>query len=281
LGATSIIAKALGAYARSLPHDYGVKLARKVRSQLASFQNETTPFQSKRGPIVVAGVKRTLGMSNDLAQFEPETLRWIDSVLKPGEIVWDIGANVGLYTSYFGKVEGATVYAFEPSAVTFGLLSRNLDANNVISSGKVKAINAALSDSTGFIELSVVSWEPGFTSTTNEDEREERFGEAVGKQSCIAFSGQDFASLTGHKPDHVKIDVDGAEMAVLSGLRPLLPNLSSLLIEVEGSLEKRFDTEILPMLTEANLQKVPIGQPSSGRNQVFAKPELIAMLGTI
>lgn len=56
-------------------------------------------------------------MSNDLAQFEPETLRWIDSVLKPGEVVWDIGANVGLYTSYFGKVEGAMVYAFEPSAV--------------------------------------------------------------------------------------------------------------------------------------------------------------------
>lgn len=275
MGATNAIAGAVGLIADTLPRDYGVKLSRKIRSRLSAYQEES-PFRSDRGPIQVSGIKRTLGQSDDLAQFEPETLRWMDRVSKPGQVVWDVGGNVGMFASYFGRIEGLNVVTFEPFAPTFALLARNLDANGVV--GKVRAVNAALSDVTGFIELDVVSWEPGFTGSTDEETKLERFGEGVGKQSCQAYRGNDFARIFGLKPDHLKIDVDGAEAAVLRGCEPLLPGLSSLLIEVEGAFAEQFEAETVPMLQSVGLVKVAVGKPASGRNHVFARPELAAEL---
>ena len=44
---------------------------------------------------------------------EPETLEWIDS-LPEGSVLWDVGANVGLYSVYAAKKRRCRVWAFEP-----------------------------------------------------------------------------------------------------------------------------------------------------------------------
>ena len=46
---------------------------------------------------------------------EPETLDWIDS-MQDGGILWDVGANIGVYSLYAGKSKNAKVFSFEPSA---------------------------------------------------------------------------------------------------------------------------------------------------------------------
>jgi hypothetical protein len=47
---------------------------------------------------------------------EPETLEWIDQ-MDDGSCMWDIGANVGLYTIYAAKHRRCEVIAYEPSLI--------------------------------------------------------------------------------------------------------------------------------------------------------------------
>ena len=61
---------------------------------------------------------------------EPETLEWLDRFGGEGAL-YDIGANVGIYSIYFAKTHPGTVYAFEPSVLNLGLLGRNVSVNGV------------------------------------------------------------------------------------------------------------------------------------------------------
>ena len=65
-------------------------------------------------------------------QKEPETVKWIETHLKPGETFYDIGANVGAYSFVAHKVSGgkSTIYALEPSFSTFAALCRNIMLNH-------------------------------------------------------------------------------------------------------------------------------------------------------
>lgn len=74
---------------------------------------------------------------------EPETLEWIDNIPK-GAVLWDIGANVGLYSVYAAKVRGCQVYAFEPSVFNLELLARNIFLNQL--TDKITIFPIPLSD---------------------------------------------------------------------------------------------------------------------------------------
>ena len=266
MGFSNIVAGAVSTLVGALPHDYGVKTARKVRHVLGRYDTERSLYSSARGPIAVSGVRRTLGQSDSLDQFEPETLCWIDENARDGDVLWDVGANVGLFAGYFGKVPGLRCVAFEPFASTYVELVRNLNANKV----DVQAVNAALSDATSISALPLVSWEPGYTASTEADP--ERFGEAIGVQPCLTFRGDDFAALFG-RPTLMKIDVDGAEAAVIAGCAGILPTVRSLLIEIEGDLERDYEASIAVPLRAAGLVETAIEEPRSGRNRLFTRPD--------
>ena len=59
---------------------------------------------------------------------EPETLAWIDTI-PHGSVLWDIGANIGIYSLYAAKTRNCTVYAFEPSIFNLEVLGRNIFIN--------------------------------------------------------------------------------------------------------------------------------------------------------
>ncbi len=63
--------------------------------------------------------------------FEPYETTLIESVVKPGDVVLDIGANIGYYTLIFARLVGeqGRVYAFEPDPTNFQLLKKNIRAN--------------------------------------------------------------------------------------------------------------------------------------------------------
>ena len=65
---------------------------------------------------------------------EPFTVEWIERSIKPGDVFYDIGANVGAYSLIAAKVtgNGARIFAFEPSAATFHDLSRNILHNGCL-----------------------------------------------------------------------------------------------------------------------------------------------------
>ena len=53
---------------------------------------------------------------------EPETLKWIDC-FPDNAVLWDVGANVGLYSVYAAKKKNCNVIAFEPSVFNLELLA--------------------------------------------------------------------------------------------------------------------------------------------------------------
>src|SRR6187455_11828 len=61
---------------------------------------------------------------------EPDTIEWIGS-FQPGEVLVDIGANVGMYSIWAAKTRGVRVYAFEPESQNYALLYKNIVLNNL------------------------------------------------------------------------------------------------------------------------------------------------------
>jgi len=74
--------------------------------------------------------KKTAGRVKKIFRKEPITITWMDN-MKPGEIVIDIGANVGMYSLMSSVSRGTKVYAFEPEASNYNLLCHNIRLNNV------------------------------------------------------------------------------------------------------------------------------------------------------
>ncbi|MDQ3483475.1 MAG: hypothetical protein M3448_08750 [Pseudomonadota bacterium] len=65
---------------------------------------------------------------------EPITLAWIDTFAK-GETLYDTGANVGMYTIYASVMRNAIVYAFEPEALNYAELNKNIFLYDLHESG--------------------------------------------------------------------------------------------------------------------------------------------------
>ena len=118
---------------------------------------------------------------------EPETCKWIDDYVKPGEVFFDVGACAGGY-SFIAELKGAKVYAFEPAP---HLIKKNIEMNH-------SAIRLA----------------------------EEAVSNEPGKKL------DDFASNLDVLPDHIKIDVDGAELAVVQGAENCIKSTKTMMIEI-------------------------------------------------
>ena len=268
MGFSTVFARGVHLVVGSFPHDYATKIARKIRKELVRYQAESTPLASPRGDLYVPGVRRSLGTRTDVAEIEPETIAWFDQTVQPGEVVWDVGSNVGLFACYFGKNEAVRVYAFEPFAHAYVALTENLNRNGV--SGRVLAANCGLGETSTLRYLEIISTEPGYTDTT---EQQGRAVDGIGRQGLITFRADDFARLFDAWPNHLKIDVDGAELSVLKGAPEVLARTSSVLLEVEGTLLANFNETARPLLAAAGLAERDLHGPASGRMRLFVRAE--------
>jgi FkbM family methyltransferase len=175
-----------------------------------------------------------------LGRGEPETVEWLDG-LAPGTL-WDVGANVGLYSLYAARVRGCGVVAFEPSAASFAALAKNVELNEV--SDLVSIYCMALGDRTHLDNLWMECSDAGHSM--------HQVGEADGRtfhQSIPVFSADDFVRVFGvPRPRYVKIDVDGPELAVLRGMKETLSGVASILVEAETEqAEQAITAALLPL----------------------------------
>ena len=123
------------------------------------------------------GVRMKFTVPNSLNRFrvesfstkEPETLKWIDCFPK-NAVLWDIGANIGLYSIYAAKKMNCRVVAFEPSVFNLELLARNLYMNNL--QDLVTVAPFALSDGLGTSLMRMTTIECGGALST--------FGKEIG-----------------------------------------------------------------------------------------------------
>ena len=184
---------------------------------------------------------------------EPETIEWIESYFKSGDVFYDIGANVGAYSLVADRHTkgGVKIYAFEPSFSTFAQLTRNVFLNSC--QGRIVPLCVALSDRTDIIVLNYSDLAPG-AALHALGRSVDNLGRAftpVFTQPIPSYRIDDLLELFRlEKPTHIKLDVDGIEWEILKGAERTLedPGLKSILVEVEPSLDT--STRIVEYLQE-------------------------------
>jgi FkbM family methyltransferase len=183
------------------------------------------------------------GMSNYRADSfstkEPETLEWIDSI-QEGSVVWDIGANVGIYSCYAAKHRNCRVFAFEPSVFNLELLARNIFLNELTE--RVTIVPLPLSDELSLNALNMTSTVWGAAMSTF-GQSYGHDGETMQKVFVIPTIGLSMVDAVGllriSQPDYIKMDVDGIEHLILKGGLPVLSKTKSVLIEIND----KFNTQ--------------------------------------
>ncbi len=141
-------------------------------------------------------------------------------VLRSGDLLVDVGANIGSYTVLAAKVAGADCLALEPVPDTFAKLQRNLRINDLGS--RVEAFQCAAGSGTATLCFSADQ------DTTNRVVDESYRGKK------IHVPVQTLDDLLAKRPAFLwKVDVEGFEREVLEGAKQALrnPNLHAVLLE--------------------------------------------------
>jgi len=185
--------------------------------------------------------KLCLWRGQTLLTKEPGTIEWINGFGK-NDIFWDIGANVGIYSLYAALKKDIGVYSFEPSPFNFHVLAKNVYLNRL--SSKIHAFCLAFSDQTTIDFLNMKSISDGAAHTSFKGKTNE-FGDSFlpqHSQATLGFRIDDFIKLFSlETPNHIKIDVDGAEALVIEGSEKTLHSskLKSILIELTSDLKDK------------------------------------------
>ena len=164
---------------------------------------------------------------------EPWTVDWIERNLREGDVLYDIGANVGVYALIAATVAPrATIVAVEPGYATFASLCDNLLLNGIAE--RVVPLPLVLGAETHLGSLSYRDVSAGAAIHELDSEQSGAY-----RQPVLVFALDDLLERFGlPAPTLVKLDVDGAEADVLAGARQTLqrPELRSLIVEVENAV---------------------------------------------
>lgn len=145
-------------------------------------------------------------------------------LIRPGDVVYDIGANIGLYTRLMHQWFGASyLYAFEPMLENRELLEENIRLGNMQKITEISAL--ALSDAAGKEELQIDDMNSGSAVLNSISGGEASSGRAhfglPPKTETVELETLDaFVKRSGIRPPAMmKIDTEGAEVKILIGGR--------------------------------------------------------------
>jgi len=157
----------------------------------------------------------------DLRKTDPTLLRAAKSLAHPGDVVWDVGANVGLFSFVSAGLvgKGGRVLAIEPDPWLSDLLRGSAALNGKLGC-PVDVLSVAVGSQIGVAVLNIARR----GRATNFISGYEPSTQAGGIRSAVSVESVTLDSLLDNwpAPSVVKIDVEGAEASVLSGATRLL-----------------------------------------------------------
>jgi FkbM family methyltransferase len=172
---------------------------------------------------------------------EPETLDWLTR-LTPDDVLFDVGANVGIYSIIAAKVHGARVFSFEPEALNYAILNKNIMYNKC--NNLVTAYCTAISNGLKIDRFYLAQYAAGSAMHSFGEAKRAPQDDSAGlqdftpafNQGAISFSIDDLIARGLAPPTFIKIDVDGFEDRVIAGASNLLTTAKRLTLLVEANL---------------------------------------------
>ena len=181
---------------------------------------------------------------------EKGTIDWIRNEVGVGDVFYDIGANVGIYTILAAKQVGATgaVFSFEPHSANFTRLLDNILVNDL--QNVVTPCNIALHEKDGVFSFNYLTCDAGTSNSQLDSTRgayEDDFQPSIAELKSAAAVDNLLETGALRSPQHIKIDVDGNELQILKGMQRLLKGEKRpLSIQIE--INKRDQPEIEPFM---------------------------------
>ena len=165
-----------------------------------------------------------------LGAFERSTVQTLQKLANPGDVVFDIGANIGAHTLGLARSVGATgrVFAIEPTDFAFRKLNRNLDLNPELRARTVtQQIFLAAEPSAAMKPEIYASWPLDGSDPVHPKHR----GRLATTQAATVDTLDHFAERQNlARLDLIKLDVDGHELPVLQGARNVLSKFRPILV---------------------------------------------------
>jgi len=163
-------------------------------------------------------------------RYEAALEKAMQAVIRPGDVIWDVGANIGYFSTRFAQWTGpqGSVYAFEPAPDIAARLKRA-----TARFGNIRIVQQGLSDTEGTA---------GFLRDNNPDGATSRIavpGDRNADETIRVTTGDLLiAGGTIAAPDVVKMDIEGHEFEALKGIAGLLRTRPPrhLFIEMHGFL---------------------------------------------
>ncbi len=182
------------------------------------------PEEFKRGALFVSPGSALKYWRFDLAKVDPLLLDVASENIRAGDVVWDIGANVGLFAFAAANLAGPAgcVLCVEADIWLCGVLSRSkmLKSNAHLN---IDILPAAASDAIDILGFNIAN--RGRSSNFLAGLRGSSQSGGVRETKLVPSLNLDFIIDRHRPPNFVKIDVEGAEAPVLKGAQRLLAEI--------------------------------------------------------
>ncbi len=229
----------------------GNSVLRRIRQRITPLKNswpKNIVVQTPNGPVTISATSEIeKWRAESLLTKETGTVAWINRSVKPGDIVLDIGANIGVYSLLAALRVGHSgrVYSIEPHLLNCVSLMRNVACNSFGS--RIMPMCIALHNDAKLLPFNYRSLIPGTSmSQLNrliDGENIQFAPEAVEWKIAMTVDSMIDTGLLP-PPALVKIDVDGNEPLILEGMQKLLSGPSApreLQVEVNQDCEARIN----------------------------------------
>lgn len=228
---------------------------RKKIRQMYEKQKPTHLKLSAGGHEVLLGIKDANEYEGFYSRLDDESAV-LDSLLEslePGDCCWDVGANMGVYSLVLAKAVGekGKVYAFEPEERSFKRLSQNIELNHLTN---IQPVKLALGDRafTSKMELSEHAGEGTHRLVGDQNS-------SGNYQTVEVQTGDNLVSQRQVEvPKFVKVDVEGWEEEVLTGIQKVLsePKCRAIFFEVHFSVLASRGKKLAPVRMQEKLKNL-------------------------
>ena len=210
--------------------------------------------------------RRVRKRARKLAIKEPGTIRWLHDTIRPNDVIYDIGANIGIYTVFAAaRATAGRVHAFEPHAGNFALLLQTILLNDL--GARVTPLSIALDAESGCSDFHYRELLPGSTgSQVAASPLARKLSHVVTELKATLCIDDMIRDAVLAPADVIKIDVDGNELRILRGMSELLRETPPRSIQVE--VDPALDNAVREHMTSCGYRAVDEHFSMAGQRRI-------------